>query len=99
MADRYNHLRVIGKGTFGKAVLVQSKASQREYVMKEIRVTDMGEKDRHQAINEVSILSRLRHKNVVRYKEAFVSGGALNIVMAYADGGKILFFFVYNGQT
>ena len=88
MADRYNYLRLVGKGSFGKAWLVQSKSSQRQYVVKEIQVGNMADKDRHQAVNEVAILARLKHKNVVRYREAFVEAGTLNIVMAYANGGK-----------
>ena len=88
MADKYNYLRLVGKGSFGKAWLVQSKSSQRQYVVKEIQVGNMADKDRHQAVNEVAILARLKHKNVVRYREAFVAAGTLNIVMAYANGGK-----------
>ena len=88
MADKYNYLRLVGKGSFGKAWLVQSKSSQRQYVVKEIQVGNMADKDRHQAVNEVAILARLKHKNVVRYREAFVEAGTLNIVMAYANGGK-----------
>ncbi len=90
MADKYNFIRIVGKGSFGKAWLVKSKVSQRQYVLKEIEVCNMSDKDRHQAVNEVAILARLKHKNVVRYCEAFVATGTLNIVMAYADRGKWL---------
>lgn len=49
----------------------------------------MGEKERERAVNEVAILGRLRHVNIIRYREAFVAGGGgiLAIVMEYGDGG------------
>ena len=48
----------------------------------------MSEQDRHLALNEAKILSRLKHKNIVRYKEAFVSEGKLCIAMEFAEQGQ-----------
>ena len=52
--DRYRKLKVIGKGSFGYAVLVQSVADRQTYVMKIIDVSKMDRKQREDAINEVS---------------------------------------------
>jgi serine/threonine protein kinase len=41
----------------------------------------------YRALQEVAILSRLRHPYVIRHKEAFLDAGALLIVMEYAEGG------------
>jgi len=46
-------------------------------------------KDKDSAINEVKILSKLRHKNVVRYREAFIHDKNLCIAMEYADDGDL----------
>ncbi|XP_071791900.1 uncharacterized protein [Asterias amurensis] len=89
MTTKYERMRVIGRGTFGLAWLTRSKSSQRLYVLKEVVLSGMTEKDRHQAVNEVAILAGLRHANVVRYREAFVDGGMLNIAMEYADKGDL----------
>lgn len=45
--------------------------------------------DRHLALNEVKILSTLKHKNIIRYKNAFEEGSNFYIVMEYAEGGKV----------
>ena len=58
--DRYRKLKVIGKGSFGYAVQVQSVADRHTYVMKIIDVSKMDRKQREDAINEVKILTKLR---------------------------------------
>ncbi|KAF0294367.1 Serine/threonine-protein kinase Nek1 [Amphibalanus amphitrite] len=87
-AARYERLEQIGSGTFGHAWLVRSRASGRQYVVKEIKVTALPEQEREQSVNEVAILSQCKHVNIIRYKEAFIDQltGSLNIVMEYADG-------------
>ena len=86
--ERYNKIKSIGSGTFGQAWLVESVTSQRKYALKEVGVTSMSEQDRHLALNEAKILSKLKHKNIVRYKEAFVAQGKLCIAMEFAENGK-----------
>eukprot|EP00057_Strongylocentrotus_purpuratus_P035187 XP_798058.1 PREDICTED: serine/threonine-protein kinase Nek2 [Strongylocentrotus purpuratus] len=89
--EKYSYQKVLGMGNFGKAWLVRSRESRRPYVIKEINVVCMGEKERERAVNEVAILGRLRHVNIIRYREAFVAGGGgiLAIVMEYGDGGDL----------
>ncbi|XP_054753826.2 uncharacterized protein LOC129259572 isoform X1 [Lytechinus pictus] len=89
--EKYSYQKVLGMGNFGKAWLVRSRESRRPYVIKEINVVGMGEKERERAVNEVAILGRLRHVNIIRYREAFVAGGGgiLAIVMEYGDGGDL----------
>ncbi|XP_071941131.1 uncharacterized protein [Antedon mediterranea] len=89
MANKFEKIRVIGSGSFGQAWLVCSKQSKRKYVVKEMQVSNMTEKERNQALNEVSILARLKHKHVIRYRQAFVNNGMLCIAMEYADGGDM----------
>lgn len=59
------------------------------YALKELGVTAMSEQDRHLALNEAKILSKLKHKNIVRYKEAFVDQGKLCIAMEFAEKGDL----------
>ena len=37
---------------------------------------------------QVTVLSRCRHVNIIRYRDAYVSGTSLHIIMEYADGGE-----------
>ena len=89
--ERYNKIRPIGSGTFGQAWLVESLVSRRKYALKELGVTTMSEQDRHLALNEAKILAKLKHKNIVRYKEAFVAQGKLCIAMEFAEKGELKF--------
>lgn len=85
--ERYSKIKKIGSGTFGQAWLVESIVSKRKYALKELGVSEMSEQDRHLALNEAKILSKLKHKNIVRYKEAFVASGKLCIAMEFAEKG------------
>jgi len=92
MAGKYDRVDLIGSGTFGRAWLVRRVTTGREYVMKELKVSGLTERDRGHAATEVEALSRCRHINVTRYREAFLadshdSGPLLCIVMEYADAG------------
>lgn len=89
MAEKYSKLNMIGAGSFGKAWLVTKKDSGKKYVIKEVLVSGMSEKERSQSLTEVEALARCRHLNIIRYKDAFVAEGAvLHIVMEYASGGE-----------
>ena len=90
MADKYHKVSVIGSGTFGKVWLVVNRELARPYVIKEIAVTGLTTKLREQTLTEVEALSRCKHLNIIRYRDAFVHDGALHIVMEYAEGGRFL---------
>lgn len=84
----YVKIRTIGQGSSGKALLVQDHDGK-YYVMKLIDVGSMDRKQRRDAINEVRVLSLLRHPYIVSYRESFSENCTLAIVMDYADGGDL----------
>ncbi|KAA6372413.1 MAG: putative G2-specific protein kinase nimA, partial [Streblomastix strix] len=87
--NRYTRLKVIGRGSFGAAVLVKHKENQKIYILKEINISQMGKMEKEESINEIRVLSKLQHPNIVSYRESFVEKGLLCIVMDYADGGDL----------
>ncbi|KAJ1634819.1 NIMA-related kinase 1, partial [Pavlovales sp. CCMP2436] len=87
--DRYRKERVIGKGAFGSALLVSDRFSAKQYVIKQVDVSKMGQKERDDAKKEVKLLGSFKHPNIVRYRESFIDQGMLCIVMDYADGGTL----------
>jgi NIMA (never in mitosis gene a)-related kinase len=87
--DRYKKVKVVGKGSFGYAVLVQHCVDRKLYVMKIIDVSRMERKQKEEALNEVVVLKSLRHPFIVSYRESFMNKGCLCIVMDYADGGDL----------
>lgn len=63
----------------------------REYVIKTVRIGELPRDEQMAAINEVKLLSKMDHDNVVRYYESFIdeSGANLHIVMEYCDRGDL----------
>jgi len=84
----YTKLKDIGCGSYGKAVLVQDREGKL-YVMKIIDMSRMDQKQRKDAINEVKVLSSLKHPYIVSYRESFAENRNLAIVMDYAEGGDL----------
>uniref|UniRef100_A0A3P9M9G0 non-specific serine/threonine protein kinase n=1 Tax=Oryzias latipes TaxID=8090 RepID=A0A3P9M9G0_ORYLA len=87
--DKYENVKQIGEGSFGKAILVNSKEDGRQYVIKEIGIAGMSTKERRESRKEVSVLANMSHPNIVQYKESFEEGGCLYIVMDYCEGGDL----------
>ncbi|KAF7456471.1 serine/threonine-protein kinase Nek1-like [Cryptosporidium felis] len=86
---KYLKVKEVGSGSYGKAVLVKDIYKGRDYVMKIINISKLSVNERRDAINEVRLLSSIRHPYIVCFKESFVDNGFLNIVMEYADGGDL----------
>jgi NIMA (never in mitosis gene a)-related kinase 1/4/5 len=87
--DKYRKVKIVGKGSFGHAVLVQSVADRKLYIMKIIDVSRMERKQKEEALNEVHVLKAMRHPYIVTYRESFMDKRCLCIVMDYADGGDM----------
>ena len=103
MAGEYNKLRVIGSGSFGTVWLVANRETAKHYVIKEVNVSGLAKQLRAKTLTEVETLGRCRHLNIIRYRDAFVHAGALNIVIEYAEGGQwqsvVLDHFQYGINT
>jgi NIMA (never in mitosis gene a)-related kinase len=61
------------------------------FVRKEINYGRMSEKERRQMVNEVNILNKLRHPNIVRYHERVIDHDlrTIYIIMEYCSGGDL----------
>lgn len=66
--EKYTQLQVIGKGSFGKAILARSNDDKKLYVIKEINISELSPKEQKESKNEVEVLSKLKHPNIVAYK-------------------------------
>ncbi|XP_054128180.1 serine/threonine-protein kinase Nek3 isoform X2 [Melozone crissalis] len=87
--EGYNVLKVLGEGSFGRALLVHRRINDQKYVMKEIRlpVSSSGvENSRKEAV----LLAKMKHPNIVAFKESFEADGHLYIVMEYCDDGDLM---------
>ncbi|KAM9317639.1 LOW QUALITY PROTEIN: serine/threonine-protein kinase Nek3 [Pholidichthys leucotaenia] len=87
--EKYSVVKVIGEGSFGRAVLVQCKSSHQKYVVKEIQLPKNQSKLENSR-REAILLSRMHHPNIVAFREAFEADDLLCIVMEYCSGGDLL---------
>ncbi|XP_061681643.1 serine/threonine-protein kinase Nek1 isoform X4 [Syngnathoides biaculeatus] len=87
--DKYERVTKIGEGLFGKAFLVKAKKDGHQYVIKEVSISGMSDKERQESRKEIAVLANMNHPNIVQYKESFEESGCLYIVMDYCEGGDL----------
>ncbi|XP_030420000.1 serine/threonine-protein kinase Nek3-like isoform X1 [Gopherus evgoodei] len=87
--EEYTVLKVLGEGSFGRALLVFHKSSDQKYAMKEIRLPK-SPSDVQDSRKEAILLAKMKHPNIVAYKESFEADGHLYIVMEYCDDGDLM---------
>ncbi|CAH1777895.1 unnamed protein product [Owenia fusiformis] len=87
--DKYQRIKKIGEGSFGKALLVRHKENGKQFVIKEINISKMGRKEREDSRKEVAVLAQMNHPNIVFYRESFEEAGNLHIVMDFCEGGDL----------
>ncbi|XP_021632205.1 serine/threonine-protein kinase SAPK1 isoform X3 [Manihot esculenta] len=84
--DRYEVLKDIGSGNFGVAKLVKDKWSGELCAVKYI---ERGSKIDEHVQREIMNHRSLKHPNIIRFKEVFLTPTHLAIVMEYAAGGEL----------
>ncbi|CAN9510925.1 unnamed protein product [Ophioblennius macclurei] len=87
--ENYCPVRVIGEGSFGRAVLVRCKQRHEEFVMKEIQLPKNRPK-LESSRREAVLLSTMKHPHIVAFRESFEADDLLCIVMEYCGGGDLL---------
>lgn len=91
----FDLLRVVGKGAFGKVMLVRKKANQDEgriFAMKVLKKSVIAAKGQTEHTrSERSILCEIRHPYIVRLRYAFQSDEKLYLVTDYYNGGSLFY--------
>ena len=61
-----------------------------QYVLKKMELHNASKRERKAAEQEAKLLSKLRHPNIVSYKDSFeTEEGFLYIAMGYCEGGDL----------
>jgi len=85
-------LSLLGEGAYSAVYRVLRLADNETYALKKVKIPDLNDKEKSNALNEVRLIASVRHENVIAYKEAFFDGGTncLCIVQECADAGDLL---------
>uniref|UniRef100_A0A670I8J2 non-specific serine/threonine protein kinase n=1 Tax=Podarcis muralis TaxID=64176 RepID=A0A670I8J2_PODMU len=88
----FEYLKLLGKGTFGKVILVKEKATGRYYAMKILKKEVIVAKDEvAHTLTENRVLQNSRHPFLTALKYSFQTHDRLCFVMEYANGGELFF--------
>ena len=90
--ENYEKVKSIGRGAYGTVYLCRRITDGCLFIIKQIPVEEMSREERQAAMNEVKVLSMLKHPNIIAYFDSFFEEKALMIVMEYAQGGTMYNF-------
>lgn len=91
--EYYRYVKVIGKGAFGIATLGIHKLTGKYVAIKTIKKSYIkDEYSKRKVFQEIFILKKIRHSNIIRLLEVFESQKHILLVMEYANGGDLLHF-------
>lgn len=90
--DDFDLLKVIGKGSFGKVMLVRKKDTGKVYAMKVLNKRTIIERNEvEHTKSEKSILMKLSHPFLVGLHYSFQTPDKLYFIMDYVNGGELFF--------
>uniref|UniRef100_A0A672M1Q8 non-specific serine/threonine protein kinase n=1 Tax=Sinocyclocheilus grahami TaxID=75366 RepID=A0A672M1Q8_SINGR len=88
----FEYLKLLGKGTFGKVILVKEKAMGKYYAMKILKKEVIVAKDEvAHTLTENRVLQNSKHPFLTGLKYSFQTHDRLCFVMEYANGGELFF--------
>ena len=68
---------------------VLRKQDKQLYALKIVNIKKLQPREREDAVNEIRVLASIKHRNIVRYCDAFVEKDSLYIAMEFAEHGDI----------
>lgn len=65
----------LGEGAYSTVFRVKRLIDNQEYAMKKVKMNNLSEKEKENALQEVRILASITHPSIIEYKEAFIEKG------------------------
>lgn len=66
-----------------------SYLSHAQYVLKKMEIKTSSPRERDLALQEASLMAKLKHPNVVTYKDCFIQSETMYICMGFCEGGDL----------
>ncbi len=81
--------QVLGEGSFAKVYLVKNKATKNLVCSKVMKLRNMKADEQKACWNEVELMKRMAHPNMVSYFDSFLYWNCLCIIMEFCDAGDL----------
>ena len=89
LSKKYEILKYLSKGGFGKAYLAKNKDTNEQLVIKEINLRQLSDNANLLVSKEGLILSKLNHKNIIKFFEFYHNKDTAYLMMEYAECGDL----------
>mmetsp|Transcript_27768 Transcript_27768/g.64153 ORF Transcript_27768/g.64153 Transcript_27768/m.64153 type:complete len:326 (-) Transcript_27768:28-1005(-) len=97
--DDFKLLCVLGKGSYGKVMLVQHSVDKQVYAMKMLRKEHVLKRNQvEHTATERSVLEAVNHPFIVNLHYAFQTPTKLYLVLEYCAGGELFFHLSRDGR-
>ena len=95
--DDYNLIKDIGEGNFGKVKLAKLKSTKEKFAIKILDKEKLKTQTKSTLFNEIEIISKLNHKNVIHVEKILEDAKNYYIIMEYCEKGE-LFDYIVNKE-
>ena len=91
LTNKYKIIKLLGEGSFGKVYLSEELKTNNKVVIKSIDIRSMSEIQKNLIINEIKIMKKLNHFNVIKYIDFIYDkkNYFYFIIMEYANKGDL----------
>eukprot|EP00002_Diphylleia_rotans_P020946 TRINITY_DN4074_c0_g1_i1.p1 TRINITY_DN4074_c0_g1~~TRINITY_DN4074_c0_g1_i1.p1 ORF type:complete len:396 (-),score=71.54 TRINITY_DN4074_c0_g1_i1:190-1377(-) len=90
--DDFQPICVLGRGGFGKVMLVQKRDTERLYAMKSLHKSKLIESDEVEGTKtEKEVLKKINHPFIVGLKYSFQTEDKVYMVLDYINGGELFY--------
>ncbi|KAJ5071350.1 serine/threonine-protein kinase fhke-related [Anaeramoeba ignava] len=97
--EQYEIINVIGKGHYAIVKVCIEKETQKRYAVKIIDKSKFPQRPgRDKIMDEVNVLKRIRHQNIISIRDVFETPKLFFIVLEYCAGGDLLKKIGLKGQ-
>lgn len=87
--ENYEILYKIGSGSFANVYLAKYIHTDTLYALKVIKKTDITSSYEKKLNNEINILKKVNHPNIIKLYDVIETHDALNIILEYVSGGDL----------
>ena len=84
ITSEFEILQEMGRGAFSTVYKIKSKKNDQIYCLKKLNI-----KKTHNKENEINILSKLNHPNLVKYISSYLDDEGVYIIMEFCSYGDL----------